>query len=369
MFSAQPRPALIDRCSRGWLATTAQRVAAAEAGVHGDRRGVAPLALGRPLAAGVATASPLAICQGIQQLAVRGWVASASRRPPAAGGGRGRGGLPEIPPFCDVARAAAAGLWRACRGGPGAPRTARSGGGGLRFAGVSDIGRVRDTNEDSYCLVEMGPGGGVWLLAVADGLGGYRAGEVASRIAVQTLRERVWTEDGDWPASLRSAIREAHGRISAASAAEGELAGMGTTLTAVVIEGRHLYWGHVGDSRAYLLQGGLLRLLTRDHSVAGELLAYGQIGEDAARRHPQRNLLTQALGIPGELTVETGVSEVGDGDWLILTTDGLTEVVRGEEIAGAAASDPEPEDLCARLVALANERGGPDNITVLAARA
>jgi len=242
----------------------------------------------------------------------------------------------------------------------------------LQFAGVSDIGRVRDTNEDSYCLAEIGADGadgGAWLLAVADGLGGYRAGEVASRIAIQTVRERVAGSAGESTPALRAAIYEAHDRISAASATEGDLAGMGTTLTAVVIEGLRVCWGHVGDSRAYLLQGGRLRLLTRDHSVAGELLAFGQIGEDAARRHPQRNLLTQALGIPGDLVVETGVSDLEPGDWLILTTDGLTEVVRGEEISAAAAESLAPEALCERLVALANERGGPDNITVIAARA
>ena len=239
----------------------------------------------------------------------------------------------------------------------------------MQFAGVSDIGRVRETNEDSYCLAEVGAGSGAWLLAVADGLGGYRAGEVASRIAIQTLRECLRRTAVGWAEDLCAAIREAHERISAASVRESELAGMGTTLTDVVVEGMRLVWGHVGDSRAYLLQNGRLRLLTRDHSVAGELLAYGQIGEDAARRHPQRNLLTQALGIPGDLQVETGVSDLVSGDWLILTTDGLTEVVRGPEIASNAVESDAPEALCERLVALANERGGPDNVTVIAARA
>ncbi len=238
---------------------------------------------------------------------------------------------------------------------------------GLRFAGVSDIGRVRETNEDSYCLAQVAGEAGAWLLAVADGLGGYRAGEVASRIAIQTLRECLSLPATGWTEGLRNVIRAAHEQIAAASAAAGELAGMGTTLTAVVIDGMRLFWGHVGDSRAYVIQSGRLRLLTRDHSVAGELLAFGQIGEDAARRHPQRNVLTQALGVPGGIEVQTGVTEFASGDWLILTTDGLTEVVRSEEIASAALQYNAPQPLCEHLVDLANQRGAPDNVTVLAA--
>lgn len=244
----------------------------------------------------------------------------------------------------------------------------------MQFAGVTDIGKVRETNEDSYCLEELGPAGGAWLLAVADGLGGYRAGEVASRIAIQTMRESVLhgagAEGEAWPQRLAGAITAAHERIVAESgSAEGELGGMGTTLTAVVVDGGRLYWGHVGDSRAYVLRSGRLTLLTRDHSVTGQLIADGFLAEEAARRHPQRNLLTQALGFPGGLEVETGVTELRPGDWLILTTDGLTTVVRSEEIVRSARRAELPLPLCERLVALANARGGPDNITVIAARA
>jgi protein phosphatase len=244
----------------------------------------------------------------------------------------------------------------------------------VQFAGVTDIGRVRQTNEDSYCLEELGPGD-TWLLAVADGLGGYQGGEVASRIAIQTIRGEVAQPprpepDLPWMRRLETAIGAAHARIALeAAAAGGDLAGMGTTLTAVVVEGIRVFWGHVGDSRAYVLRAGRLRLLTRDHSVTGQLVADGFLAEEAARRHPQRNLLTQALGLPGDITVETGAAELEPGDWLILTTDGLTTVVGGEEIVRSARRVERPLALCERLVALANERGGPDNITVLAARA
>ena len=250
------------------------------------------------------------------------------------------------------------------------------GAGRLQFAGVTDIGRVRDTNEDSYCLEELGSADGVWLLAVADGLGGCPDGEVASRIAIQTVREcalrdaRGAAPGANWPHRLEDAITVAHGRILTESAADAsDLSGMSTTLTAVVVDGTRLYWGHVGDSRAYILRGGRLTLLTRDHSVTGRLVADGFLGEEAARDHPQRNLLTQALGFPGDLHVETGVTELRTGDWLILTTDGLTAVVAGEEIVRSARRFEVPLPLCERLVALANARGGPDNVTVLAARA
>ncbi len=265
----------------------------------------------------------------------------------------------------------------------------------MQFAGVTDIGKVRETNEDSYCLEAVCGDGAAWMLAVADGLGGYRAGEVASRVAIATMRELLSTPEAeltagraqpatagrppatlvggpsgpDWTECLRGAIQTAHERILSAGAAVGELEGMGTTLTAVIVEGQRLHWGHVGDSRAYVVRGGGLHLLTRDHSVTGQLVADGFLGEEAARNHPQRNLLTQALGFPGALEIETGVTDLQTGDWLILTTDGLTAVVRGEEIARSAQRAQAPLPLCEQLVALANARGGPDNITIIAARA
>lgn len=258
----------------------------------------------------------------------------------------------------------------------------------MQFAGVTDIGKVRETNEDSYCLEAVGADGAAWLLAVADGLGGCSAGEVASRIAIATMRDlmaapvahAVPTAAGgaaqdpgpapdDWSDRLRSAIRGAHERILRAAAAGGDLEGMGTTLTAVVVRDQRLFWGHVGDSRAYILREGRLQLLTRDHSVTGQLVADGFLEEEAVATHPHRNLLTQALGFAGDLEVETGVTDLAPGDWLILTTDGLTAVVRGEEIAHSVRRAQNPLPLCERLVALANARGGPDNITIIAARA
>ena len=246
--------------------------------------------------------------------------------------------------------------------------SAVAGGGAVRFAGITDIGRVRETNEDSYCLEALDDGRELWLLAVADGLGGCNAGEVASDIAIHALRASLAAgRGGQWPATLSGAVMAAHARILERAARGGELSGMGTTLTAVVLEGHVAHWGHVGDSRAYILGAEGIRTLTRDHSVAGRLVDEGFIDPEAARQHPQRNVLTQALGFSGTVEVETGSAPLESGDWLLVTSDGLTAVVEDQEIVDLAREAGEPLALVERLVALANARGGPDNITVLAA--
>ena len=239
----------------------------------------------------------------------------------------------------------------------------------MQFAGISDTGKMRENNEDSYCLGELpGRTGDTIrvLLAVADGLGGESAGEVASGLAIRIVRERITEGEGPWLDRLRYGIAAAHEAILL-RAREDDLRGMGTTLTAVVVDGRRLYWGHVGDSRAYLVRAGGARPLTRDHSVAEELLATGQVGREAARRH--RHVLTRALGADGEFTVDTGELDLADGDWVVLATDGLTAVVPDEEIAGAVRGSDTTGVCCRRLVGLANDRGGPDNITVVVLRA
>lgn len=237
----------------------------------------------------------------------------------------------------------------------------------VEFAGLSDIGRVRAKNEDSYCLVPLEDGG--LLVAVADGLGGYVGGEVASAIAVDTLRELV-RSGRESLKDLKDAVSEAHHRVRQRAVRDPEVAGMATTLTTLVLpsDAHRCVWAHVGDSRAYLWRQGNLSMLTHDHSVTGELVADGVIAMDEARFHPQRNLLTRALGIPGDLAVESGSLGIESGDWLVLATDGLTMVLEDAELTGAVAADLAPQELCARLISVVNERGGPDNVTVVAVR-
>lgn len=237
----------------------------------------------------------------------------------------------------------------------------------MEFAGVTDIGRLRETNEDSCCVVPLG--GVAMLLAVADGMGGHQGGEVASRLAVQRLKETLSAPSGrPWREGLLVGALAAHDRIRDQAEADARLLGMGTTLTAAVIDAPWLAWAHIGDSRAYIWRGGSLRQLTEDHSLVHELVREGRLAESEAMRHPQRNVLTRALGTAELPEVDSGELELKSGDWILLTTDGLTAVVAIEELAAELRQDARPNDVARRLVDLANERGGADNITVVIAR-
>lgn len=244
----------------------------------------------------------------------------------------------------------------------------------LEVSAATDVGRWRQRNEDAYWAAPLDPA--AWVLAVADGMGGYQAGDVASRVALDTLARSLPSclvrhrapED-----CLRDAIAQANERILELGRGRGELAGMGTTLTAALVLRRHLWVGHVGDSRAYLIRDGVIRQLTEDHSVVGELLRAGSIDERGAMSHPQRHLLTRGLGLRPELSVDVTDEALLPGDVVAVATDGLTSLVSSAEVMEhvrlAQAERPEAfSQVAPRLVALANERGGYDNITVLIAR-
>lgn len=234
---------------------------------------------------------------------------------------------------------------------------------------ASDAGRVRVANEDWFCLCQLLGGRRPVLMAVADGMGGYEAGEVASRLAVEETR--CWVEkhvaDGqDLLPLLQAACTMANTRIYQVAVETLGWPGMGSTLTVALWDGNRLALAHVGDSRAYLIRNGSLSRLTDDHSVVGILVQSGELGESEAMRHPQRNLLTKALGT--EPVVSTDVAEytVVDGDVIILCTDGLTNMVTGEEMLATVSLCRDLSQLGGQLVELANVRGGHDNITVLA---
>jgi serine/threonine protein phosphatase PrpC len=228
----------------------------------------------------------------------------------------------------------------------------------MRIGAGTHAGRIRRTNEDTYHANAS-------LLVVADGMGGHAAGEVASGLAVATL-----TEQSNWdnPAeTLRSGLIDANKRILQRSLSNPAYAGMGTTITAAHVSGRYLYYAHVGDSRLYLFRSGVLSRVTRDHSVVGELLRIGGLTESEARVHPQRNVLTRALGMESDIEIDGGKVEVFAGDRLLLCTDGLHDVVRNEDIARVLAEVPDPRLAVAQLIHLANTLGGHDNITAVLA--
>ena len=227
--------------------------------------------------------------------------------------------------------------------------------------GLTDAGKVRRNNEDALLL---GEGKDETLFAVADGIGGFEAGEVASRIAVEALRE---LEPG---APFEAAIGEANRRILAVGRGDERLSGMGTTIVALRFGGTRerpvAEVAHVGDSRAYLLRGGTMRPLTEDHSLVAELVRSGDLTRDQAAEHPQRNLITRALGAEEEVDVDTAVLPVEAGDRILLCSDGLSDMVPEAQISGILADSPDdPESPARRLLSAALAAGGTDNVTVV----
>ncbi len=252
----------------------------------------------------------------------------------------------------------------------------------IQIGHQSDPGCQRDRNEDSYLVLtppvleeEISA-----LLVVADGMGGHRAGDVASRALVAWMDR--WFTSGAYRENcgyspqhldyyvvvLKEALEQANEYLCDLAATHTEWGDLGTTATAVLLARGYLFWGHVGDSRAYLLRDGHLQQLTHDHTWVAENLAAGRLTLEEAREHPRRHVLTQSLGIPGPIRVDRGMREVFPGDVIILCSDGLSNVVSEAEIRDVLMGEPDPQGACHRLVALANERGGPDNITVLVAR-
>lgn len=221
-------------------------------------------------------------------------------------------------------------------------------------AAATDIGLVREGNEDSYLVDEP-------LFAVADGMGGHRGGEVASQLALETVEKLFRTGAGD----LAEQVREANRAVFERSVVDRKVAGMGTTLTAALVEGDRIRLAHVGDSRAYLLRGGELRRLTEDHTLVHRMVTEGEISEKEAEGHPQRSVLTRALGVDMFVDVDDDVVQVRSGDRLLLCTDGLTGMVSEDEIKEMLRGIADPSEAAERLVRAANEAGGVDNTTVV----
>ena len=220
----------------------------------------------------------------------------------------------------------------------------------------TDTGRQRRDNEDSsYARAPV--------FVVADGMGGAQAGEVASKIAIEAF-SRGLPDSGSAEQRLATRVREANSRIYELSRAEHERAGMGTTLTAAYLDDA-LTIAHVGDSRAYLFRDGALTRLTRDHSLVDELVRRGKLTEEQAAEHPQRSIITRALGPEPTVDVDTWTYAVRDGDVVLLCSDGLTSMIAEEQIAETLASAPTLGQAAQKLIDDANEAGGRDNITVV----
>jgi len=231
----------------------------------------------------------------------------------------------------------------------------------LRYAARSDVGLLRDGNEDSGYA-------GPRLLVVADGMGGHVAGEVASSVAVATLAALDEDTPGhDLLGSLRNAVEQANDQIAQITTGDPALEGMGTTLTAMLRAGSRLAVVHVGDSRAYLLRDRRLEQITHDHTFVQSLVDEGRITREEADSHPQRSLITRALTGHEEVEPDLSVREARAGDRYLICSDGLSSVVSPETLEEVLATVPDPDAACRALVQYALRGGGPDNVTVIVA--
>jgi PPM family protein phosphatase len=224
----------------------------------------------------------------------------------------------------------------------------------IRAGAATDIGRVRDRNEDAYLVDEP-------LFVVADGMGGHRGGDVASRMAVDTIEALFRRGEG----ALTEQVQEANRAVFERSSIDRSVAGMGTTLTAALVQGARARLAHVGDSRAYLLRGGDLKMLTEDHTLVQRMVQQGEITEAEAERHPQRSVVTRALGIEMSIPVDEAIVDLEPGDRLLLCSDGLTSMVDDRRVAEILEDEADPQAAAEALVRAANDGGGVDNTTVI----
>jgi len=269
---------------------------------------------------------------------------------------------------------------RAGEGAQGAPMPLR-----ISVAARTDRGRVRKNNQDSIYTgsLTLASGTSARLCLVADGMGGARAGEHASRMAAEAARAQLEhdaarqspVDDAAWQKLLRQATATANRRVYDEARQDRSRDGMGTTLTIAVITGDRLHLASVGDSRAYLFNGGgvtedgaLTAQLTSDHSLVARLVDIGQITQDQARVHPQRNILYRTIGTDPSVAIDTRSEHLEPGDVVLLCSDGLFNHVTDDELGQIVLQQPDPERAADVLVALANERGGRDNISVVLVR-
>ena len=247
----------------------------------------------------------------------------------------------------------------------------------VKSYGLTHVGRQRQHNEDSFLVADEAQ-----LYLVADGMGGHAAGEIASRIAVDSISEFILhtkEDDGTWPHAydenyrrttnrLMAAVRMANTRVLEAMRKDARLRGMGTTVVACMADEKTMSFAHVGDSRAYLIRDNQLSRITNDHSWVFEQVQAGMLTEAEAEKHPLRNVITRALGGALQVTPDASEIEIKSGDVYLLCSDGLTGMVPEDEILRVVADHEKLEDACQELINKANERGGLDNVTAILVR-
>ena len=240
----------------------------------------------------------------------------------------------------------------------------------MKAWGKTNIGRTRTENQDSFFLDIM-PEADMILCVVCDGMGGAKAGGVASEFAssvfIENMRSKLRMDMSVEYISeiISESVAQANIKVYEKSLSDKAYEGMGTTLVSAVLMGKQVVIGHVGDSRAYLLRPDGITRLTRDHSLVEDMVRMGDITEEEARNHPNKNLLTRAIGTTEEEKCDITIQEVNDGDFLLLCTDGLSSMVEEQEMLDEVYHGSEKQEICDRLINIANSRGGRDNITVV----
>ena len=222
----------------------------------------------------------------------------------------------------------------------------------------TDVGRARDMNQDSYLVEDP-------IFVVADGMGGHLAGDVASRTAIEKIIEMAGQKSPGQPGALRSYVSEANRAIWQKGKEDPNLAGMGTTCTLIYLDGGVAHIAHVGDSRAYRLRDGKFEQLTEDHTLVERMVQEGRLRREDAPRHPQRSIITRALGVDQTVDVDEFDESLRDGDRLLICSDGLSSMLDDRTIASILSENGDPQSASDALVDAANEAGGEDNITVI----
>lgn len=241
----------------------------------------------------------------------------------------------------------------------------------MEFSFISDCGLKRESNEDyGYAKVFSYNNNDIGIFIVADGMGGHSKGEVASKMAVDIIKDKIneklstdIADHFDIRLILQEAFYSTNAAVYSKSIEEPELRGMGTTLIAAVIYNNDLFVGNIGDSRAYVLKGNKLSQITEDNSYVQELVKSGAIKPEEAKNHPKKNIITRAVGTDEYVKTDIYNQTLNEGDWLVLCSDGLTNMLEDNAIENILISSHDAKDCCGRLVSAANAGGGTDNIT------
>ena len=233
----------------------------------------------------------------------------------------------------------------------------------MKVYALTHVGRVRSVNQDSYYL----PAAGENFAVVADGMGGHKAGEIASKIAVEEFSRWLRCAPRPNEDSLRYAIAEANRSIYLKAKAEPDKAGMGTTITALWVDASRIFLAHVGDSRAYLLRNGKMTQLSKDHSLVQEMVRLGGLNAEDAKHHPDKNIITRAIGVSEDIKIDFFEYRLQEGDKILMCTDGLSNMVEDTEMFRIVKSSRDVVEAVERLIQEANNNGGNDNIGVVVA--